>query len=119
VPDRSRIQVILYILALVALIAGVTGLTVAITQNRHTAAALATEIRQHCRADAATSNRQRTLDLGLIASDQAYLAILRREAERPASAHDENLIDGQTVWLRKVLHVRMGDLPPYRDPAKC
>jgi uncharacterized protein HemX len=115
----GRAAAILYAAAALALaIAVAAGLT-AVSQARTTAAALKAEVRAHCVADARVSNRQRTLDLGLITSDQAYLAILRREAKRPASTHDETLIDGQETWLHEVLHVRLGDLPPYRDPSQC
>jgi hypothetical protein len=115
----GRAAVILYASAAVALAIAVAAGLVAVSQARTTATALKAEVRAHCVADAAVSNRQRTLDLGLIASDQTYLAILRREAAHPASAHDEALIGGEAAWLHEVLHVRLGDLPPYRNPARC
>ncbi len=119
-PDRSRrVRLALIFVAVAALaVAGFT-FAYATVQNHHTEAALAAEIRAHCLADAHVSNRQRTLDLGLIAADRHYLAVLHAEAERPASVHDENLIDAEDAWLTHVLDVRYADLPPYRDPARC
>ncbi len=119
-PDRSRrVRLTLIALAVAALLTAGAAFTYAILQTRHTANALATEIRVHCVTDATTTNRQRTLDLGLIASDRAYLAILHREDKNPASAHDENLIAGQIAWLAEVLTVRLRDLPAYHDPRNC
>jgi hypothetical protein len=120
VPDKSRrIRLALITVSLLALLTAGLAFTYAIQQNRHTAMALAAEIHAHCVSDATTSNRQRRLDLGLITSDNKFLTVLNREAERPASVHDENLITAQTAWLIQVLRVREGDLPPYRDPSRC
>jgi hypothetical protein len=129
----GRAAVILYAFAALALAVAVAAGLTAVSQARSAASqaraaaarahrgevALKAEVRAHCVSDARVSNRQRKLDLGLIASDQTYLAILRREAEHPASAHDETLIGGEAAWLHEVLHVRLGDLPPYRDPSRC
>jgi hypothetical protein len=115
----ARAAAVLYASAAVALAIAVAAGLIAVSQARTTASALKNEVRAHCVSDARVSNRQRTLDLGLIASDQTYLAILRREAAHPASAHDETLIGGEAAWLHEVLHVRLGDLPPYRDPSTC
>jgi hypothetical protein len=123
---NRRARLILYLLTLTALFAAAVAFTVAIwqarnatAQARHVAAALTAEVHAHCVSDATTSNRQRRLDLGLITSDNKFLTVLNREAERPASVHDENLITAQTAWLIQVLRVREGDLPPYRDPSRC
>jgi hypothetical protein len=123
---NRRLRAGLFGMAALAVVVGAGGFATAIAQNRTAIrdtvaarAAIAAEVQRHCLDDTAASDRQRRLDLALIAADDQLRTTLRREEPLAASRHDQALIDAQETWVVASLVARHRDLPAYSSPAHC
>jgi hypothetical protein len=64
-------------------------------------------------------NRQRRLDLALIASDRLQIAVLAAELPHAGDDTDGVIIRARLAGLHTDPNARLADVPPYTSPSSC
>ena len=124
---RSRIRNLLAIAGCVALLVAAGSFAYALQQASNARSQLAAEARtvaiaekSRCLDNAAHNNRQRVLDLALLAADQAVITRLAAVQGHQGLDPDDKLIIGaQLDYYQDAAAARLKDIPPYTDPASC
>jgi hypothetical protein len=117
--DRARpVRVVAFAVAALALIVAGVAFAYAAVQAREARQAIAAEVIAHCRADAADANRQRALDLALLAADRAVIARLTATLAH-GTDEDRDEAAAALSYYRAAAAARVADLPAYEDPADC
>jgi hypothetical protein len=114
----SMMRVLPVIAAIILVLSGLSFFD-ALRGNQHAREDLVrAEIRQ-CRQDAAVSNRQRTLDLALIAAARAHEAVFREALTRAPPGWVRVLITEVLSDDQAQIQARTADELPYISPASC
>jgi hypothetical protein len=123
-PSRSRwLRAVLFGLAAAALLVSAAAFFVALRSVADAHARLDREVAARCVTDAQRADRQRALDLGLIAADEAEIRALSAERAKVARLRVPPWVLTEvsteiTADTTRVA-VRRADVPAYVPPASC
>lgn len=121
---RIHLRGILLTLSLLAFIVAAAAFAYSLSQtqrlaaqNRAIIAVQRADARRHCIEDAAVANRQRALDLTLMAADRQILAHLR---DMPLTGTADHRLHQDLIgYYTTALTARQADLPVYINPHSC